>query len=200
MTAHYLIHLTHKVRGGDLLLLHSAAGGVGQILARWATAKGATVIGITGSPQKRAAILAADCNAAIDLGDADWPAAFLQATGGRKANVVYDSVGKGTLLKSFDCGAPFGLVMSYGAASGQPPAVEPDLLRQKGNLFFTAPSVFDHNADARSLRTHAGELFDAITRGHVAVDIGRRFTFDQIIDVNRPAEARQIEGAIVITP
>lgn len=200
MTAQYLLRKTHAVQPGDLLLVHSAAGGVGQILTRWATALGATVIGTTGSPGKRDAALEAGCVAVVDLNDAEWPQAFLKATGGRKARVVYDAVGKDTLVKSLDCAAPFGLVVSYGAASGTPPAIEPELLNKKGCLFLTRPSVFPHNADAAIFRANAADLFDAIAKGHVQVEIGQRFSLDRVADAHEAAEARRISGAILIVP
>lgn len=99
MTAQYLIRRTYSVQAGDLLLVHSAAGGVGQILTRWATALGATVIGTTSSPNKRDTALAAGAAAVLDTNEEHWPEAFLEATGGRKARVVYDAVGKTTFLK-----------------------------------------------------------------------------------------------------
>ena len=200
MTAQYLLRKTHAVQPGDLLLVHSAAGGVGQILTRWATALGATVIGTTGSPQKRDAALAAGCKAVVDLNDADWPKAFLEATDGRKARVVYDAVGKDTLIRSLDCAAPFGLVVSYGGASGPPPAIEPELLNKKGCLFLTRPSVFPHNADPATFRANAADLFDAIGRGHVRVDIGQRFPLDRVVEAHEAAEARRVVGAILIQP
>jgi NADPH2:quinone reductase len=200
LTAQYLLRATYAVQPGELLLVHSAAGGVGQILTRWATALGATVIGTTGSPHKKAAALAAGCTAVIDLNEPDWPQAFLKASGGRKAQVVYDAVGKDTLLKSLDCAAPFGLVVSYGAASGKAPAIDPELLGQKGGLFLTRPSVFPHNAEVEALRAHAADLFDAISNGHVKVDIGQSFTLDHIVEAHQAAEERRVEGAILITP
>ncbi|MFC4167642.1 quinone oxidoreductase family protein [Teichococcus aestuarii] len=200
LTAQYLLRRTHAVQPGDLLLVHSAAGGVGQILTRWAVALGATVIGTTGSPGKRGAALAAGCAAVIDLNDPEWPAAFLAATGGRKARVVYDAVGQDTLLKSLDCAAPFGLVVCYGAASGKAPAIDPELLNKKGCLFLTRPSVFPHNADPATFRANAADLFDAIARGHVTVTIGGRFRLDDIAAAHRAAEERRVEGAILITP
>ncbi|TGD97375.1 quinone oxidoreductase family protein [Methylobacterium nonmethylotrophicum] len=200
MTAQYLLRKTHAVQPGDLLLVHSAAGGVGQILTRWATALGARVVGTTGSPGKRDAGLAAGCAAVIDLNDPDWPKAFLEATGGAKARVVYDAVGKDTLLKSLDCAAPFGLVVSYGAASGPSPAIDPELLNKKGCLFLTRPSVFPHNADPATFRANAADLFDAIGRGHVAVEIGARFSLDQVVQAHEAAEARAVTGAIVLVP
>lgn len=200
MTAQYLLRKTHAVQAGELLLVHSAAGGVGQILTRWATALGATVIGTTGSPRKRDAALAAGCAAVLDLNDPEWPKAFLEATGGRKARVVYDAVGKDTLVRSLDCAVPFGLVVCYGASSGKAPTIDPELLNKKGCLFLTRPSVFPHNADTTTFRANAADLFDAIARGHVKVDIGQRFALDQIAEVHAAAEARRAEGAILITP
>ncbi|AWN41237.1 quinone oxidoreductase family protein [Methylobacterium durans] len=200
MTAQYLLRKTHAVQANDLLLVHSAAGGVGQILTRWATALGATVVGTTGSPRKREAALAAGCVDVVDLNDPDWPQAFLAATGGRKARVVYDAVGKDTLIRSLDCAAPFGLVVCYGASSGKAPAVDPELLNKKGCLFLTRPSVFPHNADAATFRANAADLFDAIARGHVTVDIGGRFSLEEIVEAHRAAEERRIGGAILITP
>lgn len=200
MTAQYLLRKTHAVQPGDLLLVHSAAGGVGQILTRWATALGAKVVGTTGSPEKREAALAAGCAAVIDLNQPDWPKAFLEATGGAKAWVVYDAVGKDTLLKSLDCAAPFGLVVSYGAASGPSPAIDPELLNKKGCLFLTRPSVFPHNADPATFRANAADLFDAIGRGHVAVDVGARFPLERVVEAHEAAEARKVTGAIVLVP
>ncbi|KQO56585.1 quinone oxidoreductase [Methylobacterium sp. Leaf86] len=200
MTAQYLLRKTHAVQAGDLLLVHSAAGGVGQILTRWATALGATVIGTTGSPRKREAALAAGCVDVIDLNDPEWPEAFLAASGGRKARVVYDAIGKDTLIKSLDCAAPFGLVVCYGASSGKAPAVDPELLNKKGCLFLTRPSVFPHNADPATFRANAADLFEAIAQGHVNVDIGCRFTLDDVVEAHVAAEERRFGGALLISP
>ena len=128
MTAQYLVKKTYPVKAGDVVLVHAAAGGVGQILSAWATALGATVIGTAGSSAKCAVARAAGCAAAIDYGEPDWVQQVIDATGGRKARVVYDSVGKHTFLGSLECAAPFGLVVLYGAASGPAPATR----RQNG--------------------------------------------------------------------
>jgi NADPH2:quinone reductase len=200
LTAQYLIRKTYPVKAGDLLLVHSAAGGVGQILTRWATALGATVIGTTSSPHKKDIALAAGASAVLDTNQADWPEALLEATGGRKAHVVYDAVGKDTFLKSLECAAPFGMVVYYGSASGPAPEISPELLNKKGCLFLTRPSVFPHNADQASLRANAADLFDAIAKGHVKVDIGARYPLDQVAAAHEAAQARKVHGAIVITP
>ncbi|KMO10767.1 zinc-binding dehydrogenase, partial [Methylobacterium indicum] len=99
-----------------------------------------------------------------------------------------------------DCAAPFGLVVSYGAASGPSPAIDPELLNKKGCLFLTRPSVFPHNADPATFRANAADLFDAIARGHVAVDVGARFPLEKVVEAHEAAEARKVAGAIVLVP
>ncbi len=200
MTAQYLLKKTHAVQPGDLLLVHAAAGGVGQILVRWAKALGAHVVGTAGSPQKCEIARAAGCDAAIDYSREDWPQAFMRATGGRKARVVYDSVGRDTFMKSLDCAAPFGLVVVYGGASGPAPAIDPDLLNRKGCLFLTRPSVFPHNAEPATFRANAADVFAAIAAGQVRATIGARFALDEAPAAHRAAEARATTGAILLVP
>ena len=200
MTAQYLLRKTHRVQPGDLILVHAAAGGVGQILCQWGKALGATVVGTAGGAQKCAQARAAGADVAIDYTQPDWPAALLEATGGRKARVVYDSVGKDTFLKSLDLAAPFGMVVLYGAASGPAPAIEPELLNKKGCLFLTRPSVFPHNADPAVFRENAAELFAAIAAGHVQARIGARYALDEITAAHRAVESRSTQGAVIIQP
>lgn len=200
LTAQYLLRKTHRVGPGDLVLVHSAAGGVGQILVRWGKALGAEVIATAGGPEKCALAKRIGADHAIDYRDPAWPEAVLAATGGRKARVVYDAVGKDTFLKSLDCIQPFGLMVSYGAASGPAPEISPEVLNKKGCLFLTRPSVFPHNADPAVFRENAAELFAAIAAGHVTVDIGARFALSDVAAAHRAAEARATTGAILITP
>jgi NADPH2:quinone reductase len=200
MTAQYLLRRTYKVQPGDLVLIHAAAGGVGQILCRWAKALGAFVVGTAGSPAKCDQARAAGCDVAIDYTQPDWPAAILLATGGRKARVVYDSVGRSTFLHSLDLTAPFGLVVLYGAASGAPAPIEPELLNKKGCLFLTRPSVFPHNADPAIFRENAADLFAALASGAVKAEIGARFPLAAVAEAHAAAEARSTSGAIVLLP
>lgn len=200
MTAQYLLKRTHAVKSGEVLLVHAAAGGVGQILCQWAKALGAFVIGTAGSPEKCAIAKAAGADVTIDYSQENWPAVLLEATGGRKANVVYDSVGKDTFLKSLDCAAPFGLVVLYGAASGPAPAIEPEILNKKGCLFLTRPSVFPHNADPAVFRENAADLFAAIAQGVVKASIGAKYKLAEIVAVHQAAEARATQGATLIIP
>ena len=200
MTAQFLVKKTHKVQPGDIVVVHAAAGGVGQILSGWAKALGATVIGTAGSAQKCEAARAAGCDAAIDYSQADWVAQVIAATGGRKARVVYDSVAQHTFMGSLDCTAPFGLVVLYGAASGPVAAFEPELLNKKGCLFLTRPSVFPHNADPATFRANAADVFEAMASGAVRASIGARFSLEQVAQAHRLAESRSNAGAIVMLP
>lgn len=200
MTAQYLLKRTCAVQPGDLVLVHAAAGGVGQLLVRWAKGLGARVVGTAGSAAKCEAARAAGCDAAVDYSREEWPQAFLQATGGRKARVVYDSVGRDTFLKSLDCAAPFGMVVVYGAASGAAPAIEPELLNKKGCLFLTRPSVFPHNADPATFRANAADVFEAIAAGHLRATIGARFALDEAAAAHEAAERRATTGSIVLLP
>ena len=200
MTAQYLVQKTYKVKAGYIVLVHAAAGGVGQILAGWAKALGAFVVGSVGSPAQFAAAKEAGCDAVIDYSNPNWVDEFLKATGGKKANVVYDSVAKTTFLGSLDCTAPFGTVALFGAASGPAPEIQPEILNKKGCLFLTRPSVFPHNATPALLQENAKAVFDAIAKGQVKVQIGAKFTLEQAADAHRAAEGRKIAGAIVMLP
>ncbi|QWD90375.1 quinone oxidoreductase [Polynucleobacter sp. MWH-Braz-FAM2G] len=200
MTAQYLVQKTYKVKAGDVVLVHAAAGGVGQILAGWAKALGAFVVGTVGSPAKFAAAKEAGCDVVVDYSQPNWVEEVIKATGGKKANVVYDSVAKTTFLGSLDCTAPFGTVALFGAASGPAPEIQPEILNKKGCLFLTRPSVFPHNATAALLKENAKAVFDAIAKGYVKVQIGAKFSLEQAADAHRAAEGRQVSGAIVMTP
>jgi NADPH2:quinone reductase len=200
MTAQYLVQKTYKVKAGDVVLVHAAAGGVGQILAGWAKSLGAFVVGTVGSTAKFAAAKEAGCDAVVDYSKPNWVEEVLKATGGRKANVVYDSVAKDTFLGSLDCAAPFATVALFGAASGPAPEIQPEILNKKGCLFLTRPSVFPHNATPELLQENAKAVFEAIAQGRVKVQIAAKFSLEQAADAHRAAESRKLSGAIVITP
>ncbi len=200
LTAQYLLRRTHRVEPGEVVLVHAAAGGVGQILCRWAKALGARVLATAGSPAKCELARAAGADIAVDYSQPDWVQRLLEANGGRKADVVYDSVGRATFEHSLDCAAQFGLVVLYGAASGPVPPLDTEVLNRKGCLYLTRPSVFPHNADPARLRANAAELFDAIARGWVRAEVSRRFALDDIVEVHRAAQARATQGAVVIVP
>jgi NADPH2:quinone reductase len=200
MTAQYLVQKTYPVKSGDVVLVHAAAGGVGQILAGWAKSLGAFVVGTVGSEAKFASAQEAGCDAVVDYSKPNWVEEVIKATGGRKANVVYDSVAKTTFLGSLDCTAPFGTVALFGAASGPAPEIQPEILNKKGCLFLTRPSVFPHNATPELLQENARAVFDAIAQGRVKVQIGAKFTLEQAAEAHKAAEGRTVTGAIVMIP
>ena len=200
MTAQYLIQKTYKVKAGDIVLVHAAAGGVGQILAGWAKALGAFVVGTVGSQAKVAVAKEAGCDAVVDYSKPNWVEEVIKATGGKKANVVYDSVAKDTFLGSLDCVAPFGMLALFGGASGPAPEIQPEILNKKGCLFLTRPSVFPHNSTSALLQENAKAVFDAIAKGYIKVQIGAKFPLEQAADAHRAAESRKVAGAIVMIP
>ena len=200
MTAQYLVQKTYKVKAGDVVLVHAAAGGVGQILAGWAKALGAFVVGTVGSQAKVAAAKEAGCDVVVDYSKPNWVEEIIKATGGKKANVVYDSVAKDTFLGSLECAAPFATVALFGAASGPAPEIQPEILNKKGCLFLTRPSVFPHNATSALLQENARAVFDAIAKGYVKVQIGAKFPLEQAAEAHRAAESRKVSGAIVMIP
>jgi NADPH:quinone reductase len=200
MTAQYLVKKTYPVKPGDIVLVHSAAGGVGQILSSWAKALGAKVVGTAGSPAKCEIARAVGCDVAIDYSNDDWVEQVIAATGGKKANVVYDGVGQRTFMGSLDCTAPFGYVVVYGAASGPIPPFETELLNKKGCLFLTRPSVFPHNANTEIFRANAQDVFDAFKTGRIHANIGARFSLRDVARAHAAAEARETTGSIVIVP
>ncbi|RCK50293.1 quinone oxidoreductase [Thalassospira profundimaris] len=200
MTAQYLLKHTCPVHAGDMVIIHAAAGGVGQILSGWARALGAFVVGTAGSDEKCAIARAAGCDIAINYRNENWMEELLDATKGRKARVVYDSVGKDTFLQSLDLAQPFGMVVLFGAASGPAPDISPEILNKKGCLFLTRPSVFPHNADPERFRANAGDLFDAIAKGFVKVEIAARFALEDAPAAHELAESRTTSGAILLVP
>jgi NADPH2:quinone reductase len=200
MTAQYLVKKTYPVKPGDIVLVHSAAGGVGQILSGWAKALGAKVVGTAGSPAKCEIARAVGCDVAIDYSNDDWVEQVVAATDGKKANVVYDGVGQRTFMGSLDCAAPFGYVVVYGAASGPIPPFETELLNKKGCLFLTRPSVFPHNANTEIFRANAQDVFDAFKTGSIHANIGARFSLEDVARAHAAAEARETTGSIVIVP
>lgn len=200
MTAQYLLRKTYQVKPGDVVIVHAAAGGVGQILSRWASGLGAHVFGTAGSTEKCQVALDAGCEACIDYSNSSWVSELLQVMDGRKANVVYDSVARHTFMGSLDCAAPFGTVVLFGAASGPAPDIDPEILNKKGCLFLTRPSVFPHNAVPATFRENAQEVFTAIREGLIQPNIGATFSLDQVVDAHIAAESRATSGAIVLIP
>jgi NADPH2:quinone reductase len=198
LTAEYLIRRTIAIKAGDVVLYHAAAGGVGSIACRWLKALGARVIGTVGSDEK--AKLARDngCDEVIVYTREDFCGRTRELTAGRGVDVVYDSVGKDTLLKSLDCLRPRGMIVSFGNASGKPDPLEILLLSNKGSLFLTRPKLGDYVATRAELLNAADALFGAFREGHVKAQIGQRFPLERVADAHRALESRSTIGSTVL--
>jgi len=199
MTAHMLLRSVHKVKPGETILIHAAAGGVGLIVCQWAKALGATVIGTVGSDAKAELARAHGCDHPIVYTRQDFAAEVDRITAGAKLPVVYDSIGKDTFDRSLDCLAPKGLMVTFGNASGPVAPFEPGLLAQKGSLFLTRPTLFTYTATRAGLEQAASELFDVVASGKVKVEIKQRFPLKDAADAHRALEARQTSGSTVLT-
>src|SRR5262245_12110356 len=167
MTVQYLIRRTYRVRPGDTVLFHAAAGGVGLIACQWLKALGATVIGTVGSDAKAEVARAHGCDQPIVYTREDFPRRVRELTVGQGVPVVYDSVGKSTFAGSLDCLRPFGLLVSFGNASGPVPPFELGVLAQKGSLYVTRPTLVTYTATRGDLEATAKDLFDIVLAGKV---------------------------------
>jgi len=200
LTAQFLLRRTYKVRKGDTVVVHAAAGGVGLIASQWARELGATVIGIVGSDAKAAVAREHGCHHALVLGREDLAARVRELTGGAGAHVVYDSVGKDTFFASLDCLRPLGMMVTYGNASGPVPPVAPLELARRGSLFLTRPILFHYIARRAELERAARELFDVIGRGAVRIEIGQTYALQDAAQAHRDLEARRTIGSTVLIP
>jgi NADPH2:quinone reductase len=203
LTAQYLLRKTLPQEGlqaGDFVLFHAAAGGVGLIACQWARALGLQLIGTAGSDEKCA--LAAENGAAftINYRTEDFLARVKEITGGKGVKVVYDSVGKDTWDKSLDCLRPFGLMASFGNASGVVPPFAPGILGAKGSLYVTRATLFTHIATREATQAMADELFDVVTSGKVKIRIDQRYPLAEVAQAHRDLEARKTTGSSVLLP
>jgi NADPH2:quinone reductase len=199
MTVHMLLRRIYSVEAGDTVLIHAAAGGIGLIACQWAKALGATVIGTVGSDEKAELARAHGCDHPIVYTRDDFVAEVERITAGKKLPVVYDSVGKDTFLKSLDCLAPRGLMVSFGNASGPPDPFPPGLLAQKGSLFLTRPTLFNYISTRPELEQAADELFEMVASGKIKVEIKQRFALKDAAKAHRALEARKTSGSTVLT-
>lgn len=197
-TAHYLLRRTRRVQAGDTILVHAAAGGVGLILCQWAKHIGATVIGVVSTPEKAAVVKEYGADHAI-VGSTDLAGEVKRITGGKMVQVVYDSVGKHTFMASLDCLAPFGLMVSYGIASGPVPPVDLGLLAAK-SLFLTRPSLATYTATREDRLEAAAELFDVVQKGGVKIRVSQTFPLASAAEAHALLESRQTMGSIVLIP
>jgi NADPH2:quinone reductase len=200
LTAQYLLRQTYRVQPGDVILVHAAAGGVGQILCQWGKRLGATVIGTVGSDAKAEIARACGADHVINYAKEDFAARVSEITKGAKCAVVYDGVGKATFPASLDCLRPLGIFVSYGSASGPVEAFNLGILAQKGSLFATRPTLFTFLADRARLEPMAKELFEIVGSGAVKIDVSERAPLAEAARVHRDLEARRTTGSIVLIP
>ncbi|MCG1043053.1 quinone oxidoreductase [Mycetohabitans sp. B8] len=200
MTAQYLLRRTYRVKAGDTILVHAAAGGVGLILCQWAKALGATVIGTVGSDEKAMLAKANGCDHPIVYTREDFAQRVKEITACRGVPVVYDSIGKDTYAGSLDCLAPFGVFVSFGNASGPLPPINAADLANHGSLYFTRPTLFTHIAKREDLLQISGELFDVVQRGWVRIGIRQRYALRDAADAHRDLEGRRTTGSSILLP
>ena len=199
LTVEMLIRRVYAVKPGDTILVHAAAGGVGLILCQWAHALGATVIGTVGSDEKAELARAHGCDHPIVYTRQDFAAEVERITGGMKVPVVYDGVGRDTFMKSLDCLARRGMMVSFGNASGPVDPFEASVLAVKGSLFLTRPTLYDYVITREELEQAAAELFQVIQSGKVKVEVKQRFALKDAAEAHRALEARKTSGSTVLT-
>jgi len=199
LTAQYLLRRTYKVKPGNTVLVHAAAGGVGLILCQWAKHLGVTVIGVV-STDAKAELARAHGAAHVILGHDRLAAEVKRLTGGAGVPVVYDSVGKDTFGASLDCLAPLGLMVTYGNSSGPVPPVDLGILSAKGSLFLTRPTLATYTASRHDLVAGAEDLFDAVTSGAVKIRVNQTFALKDAAAAHTALEARQTTGSTVLIP
>lgn len=200
LTAEYLLRRTYRVQRGDFILVHAAVGGVGLLLCQWAKAIGARVIGVVGSHAKAALAKKNGCKHVLVMGQEPLVESVKKITKGAGVKVVYDSVGKDTFIESLDCLAPLGMMVSYGNASGPPPAISPLELSKRGSLFLTRPSLFAYIAKREDLDAAAKALFSIISSKKVRLHIGQRYPLADAARAHRDLEARKTTGSTLLIP
>ena len=203
LTAQYLLKKTLPVQGlepGDHVLFHAAAGGVGLIACQWARALGLQLIGTAGGEAKCALALEHGAAHVIDYTKEDFVARVKEITGGKGVKVVYDSIGKDTFEGSLSCLRPFGLMASFGNASGPVPPFAIGNLGPKGSLYLTRATLFTHIATRESTQAMANELFEVVGSGQVKIRIDQRYPLAQAAQAHRDLEARKTTGSTVLMP
>ncbi len=198
LTVQYLFRRTYKLQKGQTILFHAAAGGVGLIAMQWAKALGVTVIGTVGSAAKAELAQAHGCDHVIRYDQENIVERVRELTGGKMVPVVYDSVGKDTFSASLDCLQPFGLMVSFGNASGPVPPIA--LTALKGTLYLTRPSLMPHTANRANLEEMTADLFKVVTSGKVRIRIDQRYPMADAAQAHRDLEARKTTGQTLLIP
>jgi NADPH2:quinone reductase len=200
LTVQYLFRQTFPLKGGETILFHAAAGGVGLIACQWARALNVTMIGTVGSDAKAELAKANGCAHTIIYTREDFVARTKELTGGKGVPVVYDAIGKDTFPQSLDCLSPRGMFVSYGSSSGPVPPFNIMLLAQKGSLYATRPTLFTYAATRASLTAMADELFALVLAGKIKSEARQTFALKDAAEAHRTLESRATTGATVLLP
>jgi NADPH2:quinone reductase len=200
MTARYLLRGCYNVKTGDTILIHAAAGGVGSIVCQWANHLGATVIGTVGSKEKAELARAHGCHHVILYSEEDFAERTREITAGKGVDVVYDSVGQATFMKSLDCLRPMGMMVSFGQSSGGVQPFDLGVLAAKGSLFLTRPSLMTYTAERDALLEHARDLFEVVQSGAVKIEVGQTYPLSQAARAHQDLEARKTTGSTILIP
>ncbi len=200
MTVRYLLRATYKVKAGETILLHAAAGGVGLIASQWAKALGATVIGTVGSDAKMETARTHGCAHVINSSTENVVSRVKEITGGKGVPVVYDGVGQTTFMTSLDCLSPRGLLVSFGNASGPVVGVELGILASKGSLYVTRPTLGSYIGTEAEMQETAGDLIDVVQSGKVKIPVNQRYALADVVQAHRDLSGRQTTGTTVLIP
>ncbi|MCA0432469.1 MAG: quinone oxidoreductase [Proteobacteria bacterium] len=200
MTVRYLLRATYRVKRGQTILLHAAAGGVGLILSQWAKALGVKVIGVVGRAEKIETAKAHGCAHVIDSSQEDVAKRVREITGGAGVPVVYDGVGQATLMSSLDSLSPRGLLVSFGNASGPVKSLDLGLLAARGSLYVTRPTLGSYVAADAEFKETAAEVVAMVASGKVKIAINQRYALAQAAQAHRDLEARKTTGTTILIP
>jgi len=198
LTAYTLMRLTFQLHKGDTVLIHAAAGGVGLLACQLAKHIGATVIGTVGTAEKAALARENGCDHTLLYTQEDWVEKVKDITQGKGVDVVYDSVGKTTFMQSLDCLKRFGMMVSFGQSSGAVPALEPNILSQKGSLYLTRPTLMHHIEDTDAYVKYSTDLFDLIARKILTIRIGGLYHLSEVKQAHMDLESRKTMGALIL--
>lgn len=200
LTVQYLFRRTYRLQAGETVLLHAAAGGVGLIACQWARALGVNLIGTVGSDEKAELARAQGCTHVINYQRENVVERVRAITHGKGVPVVYDGVGRDTFTTSLDCLAPFGLLVSYGNASGVVPPFSINELFARGSLYLTRPGLFHYTQDRHDLESMSAELFEMVSSGQIRIDIRQRYALADAAQAHRDLEARRTTGSTILLP
>lgn len=199
LTVQYLFRQTYRLQGGETILFHAAAGGVGLIACQWAKALGVKLIGTASTPEKAALAKANGAWEVIDYSRENVVERVKELTNGKKVPVVYDGVGQDTWTTSLDCLEPRGLMVSFGNASGPVNGVNLGVLASKGSLFVTRPTLGTHVSTLAKMKAAADEMFDLVSKKKIDITIGQRFPLEAAADAQEALAGRKTVGATILT-